>query len=111
MGMQTSRYKEEMTLQRVILETDDSGGWIETWNSLGTLWVTILSISPREAVMDGVHYSSNRARFKVRNAPHGDSRRVMPSDRLLSGSTLWRVLSATEDGMGWLELLAEEVRA
>ncbi|MDV7145092.1 head-tail adaptor protein [Tropicimonas sp. TH_r6] len=87
--------------RRLILEAlertpDGSGGYVEAWIEIGTLWAEVKAGSGRETESDFLTLSYVPYRITVRSAPPGDSRRPTPDQRFREGSRIYRILAVAD---------------
>ncbi len=87
--------------RRLVLETldripDGSGGFVETWTALGTLWAEVKAGTGRETESDFVTLSYVPYRITVRAAPPGDTRRPRADQRFREGPRVFRILAVAD---------------
>ena len=90
--------------------SDGAGGYLETWQALGTLWADVSSRTGRER-RDGLTVvSSVGVRIIVRAAPVGAASRPNPEQRFREGSRVFTIRAVAElDAKGrYLECFADE---
>ena len=104
--------------RRLILETldrapDGSGGFIESWQELGSLWAEVKAGTGRESEAEMLTLSHVPYRITVRAAPPGDSRRPRSDQRFREGSRIFRILAVADADTGgrFLECRAREEEA
>lgn len=91
---------------------DGSGGVIETWVTLGTLWGELRPGPAREEIVDTRNQSRQGHRILVRASPQGAPSRPIPGQRFREGSRLFRihaVSEADESARFLLCMVSEEV--
>lgn len=89
--------------RRLVLEAmervpDGSGGYIENWNELGTLWAEVKAGSGRETESDFLTLSYVPYKITVRAAPPGDTRRPRSDQRFREGDRIFRILAVADAG-------------
>lgn len=88
--------------RKLVLETlertpDGSGGYVETWVALGSLWAEVKAGTGKETETDFLTLSYVPYRITVRSAPPGDDRRPRPDQRFREGSRIYRILAVADD--------------
>lgn len=86
----------KLVLEEAQLSADGSGGYSETWVSLGTLWAEIKAGTGREKAGEALTVSSVPYRITVRAAPAGAASRPKPEQRFREGPRLYRILAVSE---------------
>lgn len=101
--------------RKLVLETpakapDGAGGFVESWQALGTLWAEVEARTGREKAGAFATVSSMAFRITVRGAPVGSDQRPRPDQRFREGSRIFRILAVSErDARGqFLLCFAEE---
>ena len=87
--------------RRMVLETsqrspDGAGGFAETWQPLGELWVELTPMPGREIAAGGAALSQNTQRIVLRGAPEGSAMRPRPGQRLREGARIFSILAVSE---------------
>lgn len=87
--------------RRLVLEAperlpDGSGGFSETWLSIGEVWAEVTPLSGREVASGGGVLSRSAQRIVLRAAPEGSSMRPRPDQRLREGARIFTILAVTE---------------
>ena len=80
---------------------DGAGGYVDGWQSLGTLWASVNARPGRETAGPGGTISLSSVTITVRGAPQGSPRRPAPDQRLRDGDRIFKILAvATADPRG-----------
>lgn len=89
---------------------DGSGGYVETWGVLGTLWAEVKSRTGREQNLSGVTVSLVSYRITVRAAPVGSEQRPVAGQRFRDGDRIYAIRAVTEKDSDhrYLECFADE---
>ncbi|WP_224824544.1 head-tail adaptor protein [Cognatishimia sp. MH4019] len=87
--------------RKLVLETpasvpDGAGGFVESWQPLGTVWAEVRAGSGREKAGAFTTVSSMAFRITVRGAPVGSEQRPRPDQRFREGTRLFRILAVSE---------------
>jgi len=88
--------KQPILTHELILEApertmDTGGGQNVTWQSVGTLWADVESMSAREPVSGGRESSRVTHRITIRNAPSTSPRRPSAECRFRSGQRIFSI--------------------
>ena len=75
---------------------DGSGGYTETWATLGTHWAEVTARSGSERQVAGVPVSRVSYRIVVRGAPFGSSMRPTPDQRFSDGTRRFVIRAVAE---------------
>jgi SPP1 family predicted phage head-tail adaptor len=86
----------KLSLESVVRVADGAGGYVETWEPVGTLWAAIKSGTGREKAGEFLTVSATALRITVRAAPFGAPRRPKPDQRFVEGARLYRIEAVTE---------------
>lgn len=105
--------------RKLVLETpanvpDGAGGFVESWQALGTVWAEVKAGSGRERAGAFATVSTLTLRITVRGAPVGSDQRPRPDQRFREGSRVFRILAVSERDPAGLYLICyanEEVAA
>lgn len=87
--------------RRMILETpqraaDGAGGFTQSWQALGELWVAVAPRTGRDVAAGAAALSHSAHRITLRAAPEGSTMRPRPDQRLREGTRLFLILAVTE---------------
>lgn len=85
-----------MVLQQEQRVSDEAGGFVTLWQTLGSLWARVEARSARAAAGQAVSLAKTSYRITVRAAPVGTSARPIPGQRLVEGSRLFAIEAVTE---------------
>ena len=101
--------------RRLLLESpervpDGSGGYVQGWVVLGTLWAEVVAGSGRETAGIGASLTQVVYRITVRAAPPASAARPRADQRFRDGARLFRIKAVSEaDPAGrYLTCLTEE---
>ncbi|GFE49888.1 tail protein [Roseobacter cerasinus] len=94
--MTAPRLNRKLVLEAPSRLEDGAGGYVESWQALGTLWAQVLPRSGREAALVGVAISATSYRVVVRGAPEGDAQRPVPGQRFREGARLFHIEAVAE---------------
>ena len=94
--MTTPRLNRSLVLEAPNRVSDGMGGYVITWQPLGTLWAAIKPGSGRERAGVAVSLSQVQVRITVRSAPIGQSDRPKPDQRFREGARIFTILAVTE---------------
>lgn len=108
--MSLPRLNRRLNLESPSRVPDTSGGFHESWTSLGVLWAELVARTGRETVASGAAVSTVPYAIIVRGAPVGHPERPKPEQRFRDGNRLFHVRSVAErDPEGrYLICMAEE---
>ena len=89
---------------------DGAGGYVDGWQSLGTLWAAVDARAGRETAGPGGRVSHSAVQITVRGAPQGSPRRPAPDQRMRDGDRIFRILAVADaDARGrYISLTARE---
>lgn len=85
-----------LTLEGVVRLADGSGGFSESWATLGTLWAEVVPGAGRDVAGEEAFFATTPFRITVRAAPQGAPSRPRPDQRFRDGSRLFLILAVTE---------------
>ncbi|MEL7025699.1 MAG: head-tail adaptor protein [Pseudomonadota bacterium] len=108
--MRAPKLNRKFTLEAVSAAPDGSGGFVETWASLGTVWAELKGSSGRDQDIDEAALSRANFRITLRAAPAGASERPLPGQRFREGSRIFPILAVVDhdpDGR-WLSCVVRE---
>lgn len=94
--MTAVQLNRKLVLEEPTRVADDAGGYVVTWQPLGTLWAQIKSGSGRELAAHNLPRSRVPLRIVVRAAPMGASQRPVPGQRFVEGSRVYEITAVTE---------------
>ncbi|MEX3315099.1 phage head closure protein [Sulfitobacter sp. PS-8MA] len=102
----------------LILETpqrvsDGAGGFVESWQPLGTLWAEVRARTGRETAQSGAAVSRMAFKITVRAAPQGAPARPTAQQRFREGARIFTIQAVAEtDSAGrYLTCFAQEETA
>lgn len=95
--MKTPRLNRKLVLEAPQRLDDGAGGYVDSWQALGTLWAQITARSGRETAQANAPTSAVSYRIMVRGAPFGNPERPMPDQRFREGVRLFRIQAVAED--------------
>lgn len=75
---------------------DGAGGYVTTWQTLGTLWAAVQPRASARSADGGLVSTRARVRILVRAAPPGSPRRPVPGQRFRAGARIYVILAVTE---------------
>lgn len=102
------RLTRRMVLEGAQQVPDGSGGFVETWVALGTLWAEVKAGAGRERRGEGATVSAVRHRVTVRAAPVGSSSRPLPGQRFRDGERVFGIEAVVEGRGAYLVCTARE---
>lgn len=108
--MKVPHLNRKLVLEAPVRVADGSGGYTETWASLGTHWAEVTARSGAERSIAGVPMSRVSFRIVVRGAPVGSSMRPSPDQRFVEGTRRFVIRAVAErDSRGqYLTCFADE---
>jgi len=86
----------KLVLEDAVQTPDGSGGFVENWVELGTLWAEVSAGAGSEKAGEFVTVSNVPYRITVRGAPVGVGSRPKPDQRFREGTRLFRIKAVTE---------------
>ena len=104
----------KVVLEHLVRQPDNAGGFSESWQVLGAVWVEMRAGAGRERARTGGPVSSVPYRIFTRAAPLGSPRRPVAGQRFVEGNRRYRIEAVSEVGNDGLYLecfTREEVRA
>ena len=106
----TPTLNRRVTLEAATRVPDGAGGFVETWQALGSLWVGIKSGRGRIRDRFGVEMTSAPYKITTRAAPFQSPSRPVAGQRMKDGARVFRLLSVADaDGAGrYLTCVAQE---
>lgn len=111
--MSAPRLTRPLVLEAAVRRADGSGGYVERWEPLGTLWAAVAVRSGGEVAGAGVSLSRVGYRITVRAARQGAPSRPVAGQRFRHGVRIFDILAVTERdaAMKYLVCFAEEQRS
>lgn len=108
--MKVPQLNRKLVLEAPVRSADGAGGFVETWQPLGTLWAQIKTGSSREKAGNFLTLSSTTLKIVVRSAPIGSQFRPTADQRFAEGMRIYRIQAVTEtEGAGrYLTCIAKE---
>ncbi|MCV3271136.1 phage head closure protein [Roseobacter sinensis] len=94
--MSAPRLNRQLVLEAPQRLDDGAGGYVETWQALGTLWAEVKPRSGRERALSETAVSAMSYRITVRGAPFGDAQRPVPDQRFREGARLFLIEAVAE---------------
>ncbi|WP_187429206.1 hypothetical protein ROLI_028650 [Roseobacter fucihabitans] len=94
--MKTPRLNRELVLETPQTASDGSGGYVKTWQSLGTHWAQVTVRSGRETVQSGTAVSAISYKIIVRGAPFGTPSRPRPEQRFRDGAQVFAIQAVAD---------------
>lgn len=88
--------RRRMALEQPARSPDGAGGFVETWESLGEVWVEVRALQGREVTQGGQTLSRNAHRMVLRAAPQGSAMRPRPDQRLREGARIFTILAVSD---------------
>lgn len=95
--MKTPRLNHKLELEDPRTFSDGSGGYIKSWQALGTLWAEISARSGRETILAGAPVSVVSYKIVVRAAPFGAPERPKPEQRFRAGAQYFLIQAVADD--------------
>ncbi|WP_299776727.1 phage head closure protein [uncultured Roseobacter sp.] len=95
--MKTPRLNRQLVLEAPQRIEDGAGGYVETWQSLGTLWAQVTARSGRELAQSGASVSAMSYKIVIRGAPFGDAKRPRPEQRFREGERVFVIKAVAEN--------------
>jgi head-tail adaptor len=86
----------QMSLEGVVRVADGSGGFSESWATLGTLWAEVVPGSGRDVAGEETFLATVPYRITVRGARQGAPSRPKPDQRFRDGARVFVILAVTE---------------
>ncbi|MEO8531242.1 MAG: head-tail adaptor protein [Deltaproteobacteria bacterium] len=85
-----------LVLENAVRASDGAGGFVQTWQTLGTLWAQIDAGTGSEGAGQFGTVSAVPYRIVLRAAPVSSPARPRPDQRLREGPRVFRILAVTE---------------
>jgi len=85
-----------LVLESPVVTPDGAGGFVTTWESLGTVWAEIRAGAGRARFAALGPSGEVRLRIVLRATPAGSPRRPRPEQRLREGARIFRILAVAE---------------
>ena len=102
--MSLPRLTRQMTLENPVRVADDAGGYVTTWEPLGTLFADVKTGTGRQSGDLVATLSKNTLRVIVRAAAVGAPSRPKAGQRFREGARLFRIDAVTAYDRGALYL-------
>ncbi len=108
--MKAPQLTRPLVLEAAQRTGDGAGGYVQTWQALGTLWAEVAPRTGRETAGPGLTVSRVGYRITVRAAPQGAPSRPVAGQRLRDGARIFHVRAVTEAGpeARYLTVFADE---
>ncbi|MEM9853381.1 MAG: head-tail adaptor protein [Pseudomonadota bacterium] len=87
-----------LVLEERVRSADGAGGYIETWQALGTLWGELKAGAGRERGEGYAALSKAAYRITIRAAPPGAPSRPKAGQRFRDGARLFDILAVLDAG-------------
>ncbi|WP_299962040.1 head-tail adaptor protein [uncultured Roseobacter sp.] len=94
--MSTPHLNRKLVLEAPQRLSDGAGGYIESWQALGTVWARVDARTGRETARGDAPVSTLSYRIIVRGAPFGDAQRPAPEQRFREGTRLFYIRAVAE---------------
>lgn len=94
--MSVPRLNRRLDLEAPVGVPDGSGGYVVTWQTLGTLWAEVTARTGRDALSAAAPVSAVSYKIFVRAAPVGAPNRPKPDQRFREGSRLFHIVAVTD---------------
>lgn len=100
----------QFVLEAASTSPDGSGGFVDAWVVLGTLWGELKGIGGRDVDVDTAAVSQGRFRITVRASAPTSSERPIPGQRFREGTRTFPILAVVDsDPKGrWLTCVVRE---
>lgn len=95
--MKTPRLNRKLVLEAPQRTEDGAGGYVETWQALGTVWAQVTARTGREIVQSGAPISAMGCKIVVRGASFGDAQRPRPEQRFREGERVFVIQAVAEN--------------
>ena len=95
--MKTPRLNRKLVLEARQKVEDGAGGYVATWQPLGTLWAQVTARTGRETVQSDAPVSAVNYKIIVRGAPFGSGERPGPEQRFRDGARIFVIRAVAED--------------
>ncbi len=90
------RLSRRLVLEAAQRSNDGSGGFVETWVSLGELWADVSARTGRERAAGTATVSAMSYKIVVRGAPYGSAARPLPEQRFREGERVFQIQAVAE---------------
>lgn len=94
--MKRPNLNRQLALEAMQRSSDGAGGFVETWQQLGTLWAEVHPRSGRLTEGEVGAVSVTGFRITVRGAPDGHSTRPAAGQRFRMGNRSFRIEAVSE---------------
>lgn len=94
--MKTPRLNRQLVLEAPQRIEDGAGGYVETWQALGTLWAQVTARTGREIAQSGASVSAMNFKITLRGSPFGDAQRPRPEQRFREGERVFVIHAVAE---------------
>jgi len=91
------RLNRQLVLEEAARVPDGSGGWLESWTTLGALWADIRARSGRDTAGQAGQHALGSYRIIVRAAPAGAPSRPRAGQRFRYGTRIFAITAVTEN--------------
>ena len=110
--MSAPKLNRKMVLEELVRVPDGMGGFLESWNAKGALWVNLDARGASEKQVGARRLPVMKFKIISRAAPFGAASRPRPDQRFREGARRFDILAVGEyDAAGqYLEIWAEEGR-
>jgi SPP1 family predicted phage head-tail adaptor len=95
--MKSPRLNRKFVLEKQTQIPDGAGGFVEQWDTLGTLWADLSARTGRDRSEQGAPVSHVGYRIMVRSAPAGNLARPVPGQRLRDGERIYAIRAVAEE--------------
>ncbi len=108
--MSAIRLNRPLELETPVTVSDGAGGYMRSWQALGTVWAEVLAGTGREAAGEEISLAQTGYRITVRAAVPGSPQRPRAGQRFREGARIFTILAVTErDAAGnYLRCFARE---
>lgn len=90
-----------LLLERPLATPDGAGGFLQTWEKLGTVWAEVVTRSGRATDGGVMSLAGAKYRITLRGAPWGAAQRPTSECRFREGDRVFAIEAVTEkDGHG-----------
>ncbi|KIN72102.1 phage head closure protein [Sulfitobacter guttiformis] len=94
--MSAPRLNRQLVLEAPDVLSDGSGGYVQGWVPLGTVWAQVTPRSGRETAQSGAPVSRMGFRVIVRGAPSGSTKRPAAQQRFRDGDRIFTIEAVAE---------------
>lgn len=112
--MKPPHLNRKLVLEGAVRTADGAGGFVQSWQALGTHWAAVEPRTGRERARGEYAVSSMSCRVIVRAAPMGSIARPSPDQRFREGNRVFVIRAIAERDPGGRYLICftdEEVAA